>query len=87
MAVGAVAPATSGHGVEGPLGRHVLQCAIEGLGGRPDPPTIMCEHEGHVHVFATFGEMVRHVLESGNRAAILPAQIERVLPEHATPAA
>ncbi|HET9740526.1 MAG TPA: hypothetical protein VFP78_20615 [Solirubrobacteraceae bacterium] len=44
------------------VGEHVSHCAQIAL-----PPAagsaIVCEHEGHTHTFATFGEMARHLLE------------------------
>lgn len=48
---------------EQPLGEHVAQCAQEHLGQRADPPGFTCMHGDHSHVFATFGEMVLHMLE------------------------
>jgi hypothetical protein len=46
-----------------PLGAHVSECAQVALGQREDPPTLTCTHDGHVHSFATFGELVAHLLE------------------------
>ena len=46
-----------------PLGGHVSECAQLALGQRVDPPTVTCTHDGHVHTFATFGELVAHVRE------------------------
>ena len=45
------------------LGRHVALCAQMHLGQRDDPPRVICEHDGHVHTFATFGAMAEHMLE------------------------
>ena len=47
---------------EKPLGVHVSKCAQIAL-PPANPPAIVCEHDGHVHEFATFGEMVLHLLE------------------------
>lgn len=47
---------------EEPLGDHISQCAKIAL-PPTDAPSIACEHDGHVHTFATFGEMVLHLLE------------------------
>ena len=47
-----------------PLGARVSQCAQASLGQRPDPPAVTCAHEGHVHTFATFGELVAHLREN-----------------------
>jgi hypothetical protein len=44
-------------GEEEPFGHHVSQCARSAL-PPADPPVIVCEHDGEVHTFATFGEMV-----------------------------
>ena len=44
-----------------PLGTHVAECAQVALGPRVDPPAVTCTHEGHVHSFATFGELVAHL--------------------------
>ena len=33
------------------------------LGKRANPPEVTCSHDGHVHVFANFGEMVQHMRE------------------------
>ena len=40
--------------------RHLAQLA---LGQRVDPPAVTCTHDGHVHTFATFGELVAHARE------------------------
>ena len=48
---------------KGVLGRHVALCAQMHLGQRVDPPSVTCEHDGHVHTFPTFGAMVEHMLE------------------------
>ena len=40
--------------------RHLAQLA---LGQRVDPPAVTCTHDGHVHTFATFGELVTHARE------------------------
>lgn len=44
-----------------PLGAHVSACAHAALGQRVDPPAVLCAHDGHVHSFATFGELVAHL--------------------------
>jgi len=44
------------------VGTHVSQCAEIAL-PPADGSAIVCEHEGHVHIFGTFGEMVLHLLE------------------------
>ena len=46
-----------------PLGGHISECARLALGQRVDPPAVTCIHDGHVHTFATFGELVAHVRE------------------------
>ena len=45
------------------LGAHVSACAVEALGARAEPPAVTCEHDGHVHTFAKFGELVAHLRE------------------------
>ena len=45
------------------LGAHISECAQLALGQRVDPPAVTCTHDGHVHTFATFGELVAHVRE------------------------
>ena len=57
------APAPAARSGE-PLGAHVSECAQASLGQRPDPPAVTCAHEGHVHTFATFGELVAHLREN-----------------------
>ena len=46
-----------------PLGAHISECAQLTLGQRVDPPAVTCTHDGHVHTFATFGELVAHARE------------------------
>ena len=46
-----------------PLGAHISECAQSALGQRVDPPAVTCTHDGHVHTFATFGQLVAHVRE------------------------
>ena len=46
-----------------PLGAHVAECAQVALGPRVDPPGVTCSHDGHVHSFRTFGELVAHLRE------------------------
>ena len=46
-----------------PFGRHVSECAQMSLGKRANPPEVTCSHDGHMHVFANFGEMVQHMRE------------------------
>ena len=46
-----------------PLGAHISRCAQLALGQRIDPPAVTCSHDGHVHTFATFGELVAHARE------------------------
>ena len=46
-----------------PLGAHISQCAQLALGLRLDPPAVTCSHDGHVHTFATFGELLAHARE------------------------
>ncbi len=48
-----------------PFGRHVSECAQTSLGKRAAPPAVTCSHDGHVHVFANFGEMVQHMKHHG----------------------
>jgi hypothetical protein len=45
-----------------PVGEHVSQCARIAL-PPADGSVIVCDHDGHVHTFGTFGEMVLHLLE------------------------
>ena len=47
---------------EEPLGAHISECALA-LGQRIDLPAVTCTHDGHVHTFATFGELVAHARE------------------------
>ncbi|MCC7388546.1 MAG: hypothetical protein IT431_07235 [Phycisphaerales bacterium] len=60
-AAAALAAAPTAAAQPQPFGGHVSSCAQAHLGQRPDPPTVTCEHDGHLHTFATFGEMVRHM--------------------------
>ena len=61
-AVAAVSPGIAQASETGqPLGQHVSECAQTSLGQRANPPAITCSHDGQVHVFATFGEMVHHM--------------------------
>lgn len=60
LAGASVAPANP---TQGPLGAHVAECAHVALGQRADPPGVSCVHDGHVHSFATFGELVAHLRE------------------------
>jgi hypothetical protein len=46
-----------------PLGTHISECARLAVGHRVDPPAVTCTDDGHVHRFATFGELVAHVRE------------------------
>lgn len=48
---------------ESGFGDHVASCAQMHLGQRENPPSLTCEHDRHVHTFATFGDMVEHMLE------------------------
>lgn len=50
-----------------PFGRHVSECAQTSLGKRATPPAVTCSHDGHVHVFANFGEMAQHMREHHGR--------------------
>ena len=43
-------------------GGHIASCAQINLPPGENPPAITCEHDGHVHTFANFGEMVLHIL-------------------------
>ena len=61
---GLAVAASAGAEDESVLGRHVAACAQMHLGQREDPPSVTCEHDGHVHAFATFGAMVQHMLEA-----------------------
>ena len=42
---------------------HVSECAQTSLGKRANAPEVTCSHDGHTHVFASFGEMVQHMHE------------------------
>ena len=44
-----------------PLGAHVAACAHAALGQDVDRLAVTCAHDGHVHSFATFGELVAHL--------------------------
>jgi len=48
-----------------PLGVHVSECARVALGQRVDPPAVTCAHDGHMHSFSMFGELVAHLQEQG----------------------
>ena len=61
LAIVALATPTAAAADEQPFGEHVSQCAQMLPSG--NPPSIVCMHEGHTHTFATFGAMVRHMLE------------------------
>ena len=63
-AVAAVAPAVvQAAQTDKPFGQHVSECAQTTLGKRANPPEVTCSHDGHIHVFANFGEMVQHMHE------------------------
>ena len=51
--------------IDEPFGQHVSECAQTSLGKRATPPAVTCSHDGHVHVFANFGEMVQHMKHHG----------------------
>jgi len=57
------ASAAPGSSPAEPFGAHVSECAQVALGQRADPPAVTCTHDGHVHSFATFGELVAHLRE------------------------
>ena len=57
------APAAPANTPDVPLGAHISECAQLALGPRVDPPAVTCTHDGHVHTFATFGELVAHARE------------------------
>ncbi len=66
-AVAAVSPGIAQAAETGaPFGQHVSECAQTSLGKRANPPAITCSHDGQVHVFATFGEMVQHMKHAGH---------------------
>lgn len=46
------------------LGEYIASCAQMHLGPRENPPSLTCGHDGLVHTFATFGDMVKHMLET-----------------------
>ncbi len=63
-AVGAVSPGVvQAAQTDEPFGQHVSNCAQTSLGKRANPPEVTCSHDGHMHVFANFGEMVQHMHE------------------------
>ena len=63
-AVAAVAPGVAQAAETGqPFGQHVSECAQTSLGKRATSPAVTCSHDGHVHVFANFGEMVQYMRE------------------------
>ena len=65
-AVAAVSPGVAQAAETGqPFGQHVSECAQTSLGKRATPPAVTCSHDGHVHVFANFGEMVQHMKHHG----------------------
>jgi hypothetical protein len=47
---------------ESEFGCHVATHAQLHLVESENPPTVTCEHDGHVHTFATFGAPVEHML-------------------------
>ena len=55
------APVASAQPPSEPLGAHVSECAHVALGKRVAPPAVTCSHDGHLHSFATFGELVAHL--------------------------
>jgi hypothetical protein len=61
-AVAAVSPGAAAAQDE-PFGQHVSECAQTSLGKRTNPPAVTCSHDGHLHTFANFGEMVQHMRE------------------------
>lgn len=67
LAMATVAAVSPGVGRAGqtdePFGQHVSNCAQTSLGKRANPPEVTCSHDGHMHVFANFGEMVQHLRE------------------------
>lgn len=67
IAVAAGLPAAASADSDDPpaRGEHIANCARVSLPPAEDPPTITCEHDGHVHTFANFGVMVLHMLEEG----------------------
>ena len=61
-AVAAVAPGVAQAAETGQtFGQHVSECAQMSLGKRANSPAITCSHDGQVHVFGNFGEMVQHM--------------------------
>ncbi len=63
-AVAAVSPeATQAAEQDEPFGQHVSECAQTSLVKRTNPPAVTCSHDGHLHAFANFGEMVQHMHE------------------------
>ena len=61
LAIVALATPTTAAADGRPFGEHVSQCAQ--ILPSSNPPSIVCSHDGHTHTFATFGEMVLHMLE------------------------
>ena len=66
--LGATAPAAPAQAQRPTLGTHVSLCARDALGQRPAPPSVSCDHDGHVHAFANFGAMVEHLREHHQHA-------------------
>lgn len=63
-AVAAVSPgAVQAAETDEPFDQHVSNCAQTSLGKRATPPAVTCSHDGQLHVFANFGEMVQHMRE------------------------
>jgi len=63
-AVAAVSPGVvQAAGPDEPFGQHVSECAQTSLGKRATPPAVTCSHDGQLHTFANFGEMVHHMRE------------------------
>lgn len=68
VATGAFAAGLAGGAAASPnpaadVGQHLATCAREHLGQRADSPSVTCTHDGMEMTFATFGEMVQHMLE------------------------
>jgi hypothetical protein len=67
-AAGALALALGGSAAGSPnppaaFGQHVASCAQEHLGARDGAPAVTCTHDGMTMTFATFGDMVLHILD------------------------
>ena len=45
-------------------GDDISGCAQSSLGQRPDPPALTCEHHSTTEVFANFGQMVVHHIQT-----------------------